>query len=170
MGKTRKCTEEIRKLRGQRLKNVMKRYNLKYKDLYPIAPNESSVSAWLGGYEKGYLSETKAIELINTFFPSVRLGYLLGTEVYMTENEKLSQEWDKANDDLSNSMYFHEIVLMRMFEKAGFKFDYAEIGYSLTSANGEKLFFEHDLYDSICDNIDNFIEFLAIKTIKELKK
>lgn len=85
-------------LKGQRLKSVLERYGLKQVDLTRSGHHtESQVSGWINGSERNPLSEAKATELINEFFPEVRLSYLMGDSEYMTDYDWADVTYNMKN-------------------------------------------------------------------------
>jgi hypothetical protein len=119
-----KISREVQKTRGERLKAVLDRYNLKPSDIAnfkksdiearPIKIEPSEVTTWIkGGYGeegKGYLTETKALDIISVIrdkfpdIPEIRLSYLLGIDSYMTDYD-WAEEYYKIKDIVADSMW-----------------------------------------------------------------
>lgn len=96
--------EKIRKIRAERLKKLLKDNNMKQTDLCKHEKTdgsgnttfkESDISDWING--KRILSEKKAQQLIDEFFPDVRLSWLLGYDDFATMNDRIVHSIDLKN-------------------------------------------------------------------------
>ncbi len=103
-------TERIKKIRGNRLKSVFERFGLCNSLLTSDLPSssgfgktsimisDSEISGFVaGGYNgKGHLTKTKANDIVqilkDKFDIDIRLEYLLGTDIYMTDADYLESK------------------------------------------------------------------------------
>ena len=88
--------EKLKKLRGERLKACLDRYDLKQVDITRDGIcKESEVSDWVNG--KRLLTEAKITDIQQAYFPEIRKDYLLGDSEYMTYQEEFSTKVDFDN-------------------------------------------------------------------------